>query len=232
MFWRYQFPNYLRIEICRDGPAGSSFCYASGEYTLLIRLACARHLPRKGKAFGRLIAAPTNRGERSQNRAGGPGVPPLRVERLLPQWATARVAPTAFLGGDSERRVREAAPYRGRPLSSHAVGAGPRPACGRGKPLTYVFQGHLPSLGRGGPWASRWDSHQSPPAWPSQAQNRNRTGCNFGTARPQWAGRIRKPPLRFCAPEMFCLIQGVTPVMEVQGADSPCQGEMAEGQRG
>ena len=62
----------------------------------LIRLAYARHLlPGREKAFGRLIAAPTNRGERSQNRAGGPGVPPLRVERLLPQWATARVAPTA-----------------------------------------------------------------------------------------------------------------------------------------
>ena len=155
----------------------------------------------------------------------------LSLSRTGKKWA-ARVYRPYGLYKWPGRRVREAAPYRGRPLSSHAVGAGPRPARGRGKPLPYVFQGHLPSLGRGGPWASRWDSHQSPPAWPSQAQNRNRTGCNFGTARPQWAGRIRKPPLRFCAPEMFCLIQGVTPVMKVQGADSPCQGEMAEGQRG
>ena len=37
--------------------------------------------------------------------------------------------------------------------------------------------------------------------------------------------------LRFCAPEGFCLLQGVTPVMG-SGADSPCQGEMSRSDRG
>ena len=37
--------------------------------------------------------------------------------------------------------------------------------------------------------------------------------------------------LRFCAPEGFCLLQGITPVMG-SGADSPCQGEMARRARG
>ena len=41
----------------------------------------------------------------------------------------------------------------------------------------------------------------------------------------------RKQPLRFCAPEIFCLPQGITPVMG-SGADSPCQGEMARRARG
>ena len=31
--------------------------------------------------------------------------------------------------------------------------------------------------------------------------------------RPQWAGRDLDQLLRFCAPEIFCLTQGVTPVM-------------------
>ena len=45
--------------------------FAISEPTL-IRLACARHLiPGRETAFGRLIAAPTNKGERPQNRAGG-----------------------------------------------------------------------------------------------------------------------------------------------------------------
>ena len=45
----------------------------------------------------------------------------------------------------------------------------------------------------------------------------NRTECNFGEARPQWAGRKRRPPLKFCAPEIPCLPQGITPVMGVWG---------------
>ena len=38
-------------------------------------------------------------------------------------------------------------------------------------------------------------------------------------------------PLKFCAPEISRLLQGVTPVMG-SGADSPCQGEMARRARG
>ena len=50
-----------------------------------------------------------------------------------------------------------------------------------------------------------------------QARERNRTSPNFCKPRPQWAGRNRRPPLRFCAPEGFCPPQGVTPVMGVRG---------------
>ena len=34
----------------------------------------------------------------------------------------------------------------------------------------------------------------------------------FSQASPQWGGREGKKPLRFCAPEIFCLVQVVTPV--------------------
>ena len=37
-------------------------------------------------------------------------------------------------------------------------------------------------------------------------------GPNFCKPRAQWPGRNRGTPLRFCAPEMFCPLQGVTPV--------------------
>ena len=78
-------------------------------------------------------------------------MPPLRVERLLPQWATARVAPTAFLGGDSERRVQEAAPYKGR-IPPERAGEDTRPygGCGsvlsfrRGRTLAGPREGHTP----------------------------------------------------------------------------------------
>ena len=65
----------------------------------------------------------------------------------------------------------------------------------------------------------------------SQAQMRNRSSGNFCNPSPQWGGRNLDQPLRFCAPEIFCLTQGVTPVMG-SGADSPCQGEMARRARG
>ena len=32
----------------------------------------------------------------------------------------------------------------------------------------------------------------------------------FSQASPQWGGREGKKPLRFCAPEIFCLVQGGT----------------------
>ena len=39
-------------------------------------------------------------------------------------------------------------------------------------------------------------------------------------------------PLKFCAPEILCPAQGITPVNGGLGADSPCQGEMARRARG
>ena len=64
-----------------------------------------------------------------------------------------------------------------------------------------------------------------------------RRGCgtafvlNFCTPRAQWPGGNLDQPLRFCAPEMFCPFQGVTPVTG-SGADSPCQEEMTRRARG
>ena len=39
----------------------------------------------------------------------------------------------------------------------------------------------------------------------------------FAKARAQWPDGNLDPPLRFCAPELFCLAQGVTPVNGVRG---------------
>ena len=70
---------------------------------------------------------------------------------VFPQWATARVAPTAFLCGDSERRVQEAAPYKGR-IPPKRAGEDTRPygGCGsvlsfrRGRTLAGPREGHTP----------------------------------------------------------------------------------------
>ena len=52
----------------------------------------------------------------------------------------------------------------------------------------------------------------------SQAQKLNRTSRNFCKPRAQWPGENSDPPLRFCAPEIFCLTQGIPPpVMRVWG---------------
>ena len=53
--------------------------------------------------------------------------------------------------------------------------------------------------------------------WTTQAQEWNRSSGNFCKPRAQWPGGNLDQPLHFCAPEIFCLTQGVTPVMGVQG---------------
>ena len=50
-----------------------------------------------------------------------------------------------------------------------------------------------------------------------QAQLWNRSSSNFCKPRAQWPGKNCGQPLRFCAPEMFCLAQGVTPVKRGPG---------------
>ena len=42
----------------------------------------------------------------------------------------------------------------------------------------------------------------------------------FSQASPQWGGRDRGKPLRFCAPEIFHPSQGITPVIGVRGKQS------------
>ena len=58
--------------------------------------------------------------------------------------------------------------------------------------------------------------------WLGQARRRCGTApaAIFHTARALWPGRNRGMPLRFCAPEIFCLTQGITPVMG-PGESSP-----------
>ena len=104
--------------------------------------------------------------------------------------------------------------------ASHSLGTFPPrgKAFGRpqGSPLRRIRkQQHFSRRGR---------SQTGPPGFvpgalarQTQAQNLNRTECNFGEARPQWAGRKRRPPLKFCAPEIPCLPQGITPVMGAWG---------------
>ena len=178
---------------------------------------------------------------------------------VFPQWATARVAPTAFLDGDSERRVREAAPYKGR-IPPERAGEDTRPYCGCGSILSFrrgrtlagpregfCYFGTHPHPPRMRSAPSPWEGEGfrvgrcadptsegeetfplirlafgQPPsprgrlvlpalARQSQARNENRTDYNFGTVRPQWAGRIRKPPLRFCAPEILLRLSSTRP---------------------
>ena len=106
----------------------------------LIRLAFARHLPPKGKAFGRPQGSPLWR---------------IRKQQHFSRRGRSQTGPPGFVPGALARQT--------------------------------------------------------------QAQNLNRTECNFGETRPQWAGRKRRPPLKFCAPEIPCLPQGITPVMGVWG---------------
>ena len=51
----------------------------------------------------------------------------------------------------------------------------------------------------------------------TQAQTWNRTKNKFCKPRAQWPGRNCRKPLRFCAPEMLCSPQGITPVNGVLG---------------
>ena len=98
--------------------------------------------------------------------------------------------------------------------SGISVGDGPRPA--RGRTL-------CAPTAKTTPWTL---------VRKRQVQNWNRTDYNFCLPRAQWPELNGGTPLRFCAPEIFCPVQGVTPVNGGLGADSPCQGEMARRARG
>ena len=146
------------------------------------------------------------------------GTFPLEGGRLSGRLIAAPTAPfepfgtggsgTCAEGGDlppHPPRIRSAPPPKGKAFG--------RP---QGSPVRRIRkQQHFSRRGR---------SQTGPPGFvpgalarQTQAQNLNRTECNFGEARPQWAGRKRRPPLKFCAPEIPCLPQGITPVMGVWG---------------
>ena len=81
----------------------------------------------------------------------------------------------------------------------------------------FPFRGRCPRRGR-----MRYPVFLNRYRWFGKA----RRGCETAPApisrkaRAQWPGRNRKPPLRFCAPEIFCLTKGVTPVNGVRGKQS------------
>ena len=144
--------------------------------------------------------------------------------------AATRGRPYGQIGTFQGGRVRTPAPTKYGELSGLSVGAGHWPA--RRRPLAAhlirPLRGHLPLKGKAfrrliaAPTVHRKPvgAHSMrPPEFAPvplvrkrQARERNRTSPNFCKPRPQWAGRNRRPPLRFCAPEGFCPPQGVTPV--------------------
>ena len=74
--------------------------------------------------------------------------------------------------------------------------------------------GTFPPRGR---FRGAQDSHWG--RWFGKGRRRSGTALvlNFYTPRAQWPGRNCKKSLRFCAPEGLHNVQGVTPVMGVQG---------------
>ena len=134
--------------------------------------------------------------------AGRPSVPPLRTSsaslRSAPSLSSLAFGHLPLIRGESAPkgeglRAADSRPYKGNQnLIPH-----PSRATARVAPTAYPAPGALVRQ--------------------SQAQNWNRTDCNFCKLRAQWPGLNCGKPLRFCAPEGFCPAQGATPVMGVRG---------------
>ena len=84
----------------------------------------------------------------------------------------------------------------------------------------------------GGPVCRPYAQRQQTTARQSQAQNGNRTGFNFPLSQPPVGRQEFRWPLRFCAPEIFCLAKGITPVNGVRGRLPLSGGDVAKRQRG
>ena len=144
-------------------------------------------------------------------------------------WATARVAPTAKTGAFSKDGGRgKPLPYErnarfrvcaGEPLGApaemwaafqeptlirHGFAVPPSPLEGEG--LRAAARA-APTVGNGPGVLVRQ----------TQAQKWSRTRSNFPQSQGPVARREFRVSLRFCAPEGFCLLQGVTPVTGVLG---------------
>ena len=189
------------------------------------------------------------------------GTPPPRAGRAAAQ-GTARPggrAPQASRptgpGGPVCRPYKNA-----ETCPMNAVGAGPKPAHGLlpgvrafktspssgplAPPTPFVPPGHFPLSGGivlppgrgkacGRPKAAPTaESGPGALARQSQAQFWNRNNSKFCKPRAQWPGLNSGKPLRFCAPEMLCLAQGVTPVNGVRGRLPLSGGDGPKGQRG
>ena len=204
------------------------------------------HLPPgRGKAFGRLIVVPTVYPEAIFSLSQGPGpdrpakyreIPGIRREGHTPGWphlglraaAFRRLASKCACGRDlapagqftfspsPTNRKKTLRVWVGEPLGAPAGGkprGHPHPPPS-GAPSPFKGEG-LRATARVAPTAY---SAPVPLARQSQAQSWNRIDPEFlQTQGPSGPGRNRKRPLRFCAPEIFCLTQGITPVMGDRG---------------
>ena len=183
-----------------------------------------------GKLSGLSVGAgprPARRMKGKISRYGGRGKPlPDSFTEALPDWVGEALGPPA--GGCACQEST---------LIRLASGQTPSPFQGEGL-SGRVWDPPLRRMTKTVSRLRRGRSQTGPPGFApgalaekSQAQVWNRVGCNFCTPRARWPGLNGEKALRFCAPERFCLPQGVTPVMG-SGADSPCQGEMSRSDRG
>ena len=122
---------------------------------------------------------------------------------------------------------RRCSPGGGGPLGREIVGEWPvrRRWCGPGRhPHPPRCARHLPpERGKaGGPGVAAPTADNGAGALVRQRQARlwKRCTCNFCKPRARWPGVNGGTPLRFCAPEIFCPAQGITPVMG-SGESSP-----------
>ena len=137
-------------------------------------------------------------------------------------WAAGKIWPL-FSGGPVRICRKAAAPCRRRRRPLHSA-RGPSKAGGSGTrpygPHPPRCARHLPLNGKacGRPKAAP-TAGDGPSALVRQSQARfwTRNSDNFCIPRAQWPGLNSGKSLKFCAPEMFCPVQGVTPVNGVRG---------------
>ena len=142
-------------------------------------------------------------------------IPQIRREGHTPGWLLSAFGRFTFSPRPTNRkrtlRVWVGEPFRAPPGGKPRGHPHPPPS---GAPSPLEGEG-LRATARVAPTAY---SAPVPLARQSQAQLWNRIDPEFlQTQGPSGPGRNRKRPLRFCAPEIFCLTQGITPVMGDRG---------------
>ncbi len=130
------------------------------------------------------------------------------------------------LAGPHTRRAEVVAPYTKKrsiiaPSSAPVCALGHLPP--RGKACRRLIAAPTADI-EAVPFSRRGRSRTGPTAYvpgalvrETQAQMRNRTSGNFCKPRARWPGGNSDTHSDFRAPEIFCLVQGVTPVNGVRG---------------
>ena len=123
----------------------------------------------------------------------------VTAQRRAATWGNTKACPVNAVGAGHwpARRGASAIPE---PPSSASLRSAPSPWKGEGLRAT----ARVAPTAESGPGAL---------VRQSQARKWNRTGPNFPHIQGPVARREFRTPLRFCAPEMLCPPQGVTPVM-------------------